>query len=512
MKKKDSLLELIRSLSMNEKRYFKVFASRHIIGEENIYVKLFDILDKQKERDEKDILKEISHVTTKAQSSNKYYLYRLILKSLLAFHSENSVNAQLKELSRSIEILFDKGLYDQCGKLISKAYKLADQYENLYVLHELLDWQIKIAFKQDYNNANEDLTKIFDIVFDLLNKTRNSAHYNYLISKMFLKIGRDGLSREKKDFDVYEKIMQHPLLKSDTLALTYTSKYHFYLLQSAYYFVQDNFSQAHECTQKLVNLFENNPQQLQINPKQYLFILNNLIICELNLKKYKQLPKSIDKLKALKISNVSIEIFYIINNIELVIFGNMGDFDKGVELIHSIEPHIKNNINSLSYAETALFYNISYIYFGVGKYVMALHWLNKILNTNNLEIDPASDLYCHAKIYNIIIHYELSNQDLLDYIIKGTYQFLYKKKRLYKIETLVLNFIKNKSAPSMSRRELSESFKGLHSELLEISKDPFEKKALKYFDWISWLESKIQNRSFAEIIKEKSGVSEDNGD
>ena len=36
-----------------------------------------------------------------------------------------------------------------------------------------------------------------------------------------------------------------------------------------------------------------------------------------------------------------------------------------------------------------------------------------------------------------------------------------------------------------------------------LQKNKFEKRAFLYFDIISWLESKIENRSVQEIIKEK---------
>ena len=44
----------------------------------------------------------------------------------------------------------------------------------------------------------------------------------------------------------------------------------------------------------------------------------------------------------------------------------------------------------------------------------------------------------------------------------------------------------------------------MKAELEEISKDPFEKKALEYFDFISWLESKITGQPFANIVRAKA--------
>ena len=41
----DALFELVQSLTQSEKRHFKIFAKRHVIQNENRYIRLFDILD-----------------------------------------------------------------------------------------------------------------------------------------------------------------------------------------------------------------------------------------------------------------------------------------------------------------------------------------------------------------------------------------------------------------------------------------------------------------------------------
>ena len=53
-KVKEGLFELIKSLSKSEKRYFKLISSRHTIGDENNYVRLFDYIAKQDEYNEED--------------------------------------------------------------------------------------------------------------------------------------------------------------------------------------------------------------------------------------------------------------------------------------------------------------------------------------------------------------------------------------------------------------------------------------------------------------------------
>ena len=53
----EELFQLIKSLSKQEKRYFKLYASRHVIGEKNKYVQLFDAIDKQAAYNEEKIKK-----------------------------------------------------------------------------------------------------------------------------------------------------------------------------------------------------------------------------------------------------------------------------------------------------------------------------------------------------------------------------------------------------------------------------------------------------------------------
>ena len=47
IKVNEALFDLIHSLTKSEKRYFKLMSSRHTIGDENNYIRLFDAIGKQ---------------------------------------------------------------------------------------------------------------------------------------------------------------------------------------------------------------------------------------------------------------------------------------------------------------------------------------------------------------------------------------------------------------------------------------------------------------------------------
>jgi hypothetical protein len=52
-------------------------------------------------------------------------------------------------------------------------------------------------------------------------------------------------------------------------------------------------------------------------------------------------------------------------------------------------------------------------------------------------------------------------------------------------------------------KQLREAFIELKDKLVEVSKNPYEKRSFLYLDIISWLESKIQGRPVQDVIHEK---------
>src|SRR6185369_525079 len=128
-KPSDSLHRLIRSMNKPEKRYFKIYASRHS-SEKNNYLKLFEVVDAQDEYSEESILKKLhKEPFIKKFPIAKARLFDTILRSLDAFHANSSIDAQLKRQLHFAEILYKKSLYDQCARMLESARRLATRHE-----------------------------------------------------------------------------------------------------------------------------------------------------------------------------------------------------------------------------------------------------------------------------------------------------------------------------------------------------------------------------------------------
>ena len=117
----DHVFNLIQSMNKSEKRYFKIYASKHVIGESNNYEGLFDYLAKQEVYAEPALRK---HFFGQAMLNNftitLHRLYDHLLKALEAYHSATSVSIELRHLLNYAEILLGKSMYSACEKMCNK--------------------------------------------------------------------------------------------------------------------------------------------------------------------------------------------------------------------------------------------------------------------------------------------------------------------------------------------------------------------------------------------------------
>ena len=90
MKKYEELHELIHCMDMQEKRYFKLFATRHVIGEENKYLRLFDVIAEMPECDDDFVRKQFKNdYIARHYPVAKQYLFKLIQRALIHYRDND---------------------------------------------------------------------------------------------------------------------------------------------------------------------------------------------------------------------------------------------------------------------------------------------------------------------------------------------------------------------------------------------------------------------------------------
>ncbi len=143
-------------------------------------------------------------------------------------------------------------------------------------------------------------------------------------------------------------------------------------------------------------------------------------------------------------------------------------------------------------------YKIATLYFGSGDYSTAIDYLQQIINDH---VDLRYDLQCYARLVHLLAHYELGNYELMESLTKSVYRFMAKMKNLTVVEEEMFKFLRKSF--QISRREIKPELEKLLSTIKHLEYNRFETRSFAYLDIISWLESKVQEKTMSEIIHAK---------
>ena len=510
MKPSNELHDLIKSLTKSEKRFFKLHSSLQS-GDKN-YLRIFDAIDKQRTYDEEALKKLFAKETfIKHLPSEKNHLYKLILKSLRAFHAESSVSGILKQEIKNIEILYQKALYSECNKLLHRAKRIAKENERFYYWFELLSWE-KMLLEEAYESGEftKDLDALIEEERDVVERLRNLAAYHILYSKINYVFRSGGYVRTDEEHAMVEEISEHPLIKGKNTALSRRAATICYYTQGFCYWAKRDWATSLEKFQRVRQILDENTQVRADLPKRYIRTLHYIINAQIELKDLKSARTNIKYMRELPGQpgfaglNIEAQVFVASTLGELRLLDRSGEHSKAIaltpEAIHGME-QLGERLHKEH--ELEFYFTFACVHFGGGEMNKALFWLNKVLNDN--EPTLRQDIFTYARLFNLVIHYELGNYDLLEYIVRSTQRFLNKRQRADGMENVLMDHIKKLSRMSdpSGKRELFQSMRSKFEALLN---DPNESLVLKYFDVISWVNAHIDGVPFSEVVRRQVPV------
>lgn len=505
----DHLFQLIKSLSKSEKRSFKLYCSRVGESADKKHLILFDLLDKQKVFDETKILSKAKDLNPQQLSNMKAHLYIQLLRVIKLSNSKQVIDMQLRDLIDYAQLLFNKCLYKQCVKMIDKAKEIAVKNDRSILLLDLLELEKNVVSQTIESNNINRVKGIIQETERVAESIKNINIFSNLSLKLNSYYANIGFIRNRKDFEDVKKYFYSTLPTYNEKKLSFHEKLYLYFSFVGYYFFIQDFAAGHRYAKKWVRLFDDNPEMIIPKLEMYIKGLNSLMVAQFKQIQYNAFAETNKKLLAIP----AIAGIKITDHVRLVLFKysytnaiNLyfmrGDFKGGISLASGIEEGLEKFMSKLNkHALIIFYYKIACLYFGNDNYKKALHWLNKIINSK--DVDLREDIHSFARILSLICHYELGNEELAEYQIKSTYSFLLKRGNLGLFQKIILSFLKNVIHYANNEKTLIASFKNLKKELLPLERSPYDGKAFIYFDIISWLESKIEKRPVQVIIQEK---------
>lgn len=484
MKKSEELFVLIKSLSQSEKRYFRIFCSQ--VGQESNYLRLFDAIDAQDEYDEKSIKKKFKgQLFVKQLHVTKNYLRALILKSLRNFHAKSSRDAEVKDLLRNVEILFEKELYTHCNVELKKAGRIAERFEQGTNLVEIHSWKRRLRQNTDTHDYQgfqailQDQRKAIDMVI-------NSNDYLQLI------VGISGSITQ----NLKGRIKNEELLDNPNNALTMETKVMHYNAQYFRSIQEGKGSEAQKIFYELIDYLEQFPKRIKEEPSLYISSINNFVGYFVFNKKHDQALELIQRAKQvygeLKITSENRKLLKQIlrtYNIELEIYRDTKEFEGKQGFIADVEGFVEKYRYKMSSEYLISFwFQLAYIFFLQKNFKKALKWVNNILSHNFKAV--REDIQIQGRMLNLMIHLEQQNLFVLRYYVDNTRRYLRKKKLIEPFETALLRFFSamGKAVPS----EYKDKYQALYDELFLPNEAPLIlQETLDYIDYKAWLEEKL---------------------
>ncbi len=506
---KDSLFVLIKSLSKSEKRQFKLYVGRLGVNTDAKFLALFNLLDKVKDYDEKVILE--TGIVKKAQLSNlKAHLYKQILVSLRLNPVNQNIRVQIREQLDFATILYQKGLYKQSLKILDKAKTTAIENEEKNIAYEIVELEKVIETQYITRSIPDRANELAIQAKELSAQNVMTSKLSNLSLQLYGQMLKLGYVRSDEDYQYVTKYFESHLPKYRIENLGFREKLWLYKAYLWYSFLIQDFLSCYKYACKWSDLFYEHKEMIYLNPVFYLKGNNYLLESLYYVRYSSQFKETLERLEHTineenfpQNDNVSSLAFLYINSNKLNLHFLEGTFDKGVYLVKIIEYGIVKHKDRIDEHHIMLFfYKIACLYFGIGDNKTCILYLRKIINNKHLKM--REDLMCFARVLSLVAHYEAGMDYHLEIQLKSTYKFLLKMNDLHAVQKEMIKFLRGLG--DIYPSELKNEFQKLYDQLKKYEDHPYEKRAFLYLDILSWLESHLQNKPVAQIIKEKAAL------
>lgn len=506
--KTDNLFELVKSLTGSEKRYFKIFASRHLTNGENLYLELFDWIDQQATYDKKQLKRDFKGSSLLKQLPVlKNYLKKNILKSLRIFHTDIGTRREVNAMIDYSIILIKKRMYGMAQKMVKKAIKICweqDQYDQVVFL-EHLNLVINRR-KGDVKAVEYFIKEGYKEELKAIEYQKNHLLYMRLMldfENYYEKLGSHATEEELKPL---HELIKHPLLQDSSQAITFKSKGNFWDIHCKYYRLTGNQVKECEAWKNLIALHQAYPKTIVEFPNHYIQALSKTIELSQFLGRKMEAAALLEVLYTFpnqyKFSNLKYVEGYMLQkyyNLQITQMLEEGKLKEAQELANMVKKDIKRIEKSDTVSESLYIYlKLAEVYLYAECYQESLEWVDKLL------YHPKQDLHSNTKIQamliSLILQYELGNEEFIISLIRS-----YRRKLKAQKEELTIEFqffsLFLKLLKSDCQSNLKPHFKVLKDNLMALKASKEQAKFYNYKNIIRWVESKIKRCSMIDTVQ-----------
>jgi hypothetical protein len=296
----DHLFQLIKSLSKSEKRNFRLYVNRLKSGEDTKFLQLFDILDKQEEYNESDILSKAETIKPTQLSNLKAHLYKQLLKSLRLVYLNSDIEINIREWIDYARVLYNKGLYQQTLKVLEKVKSVAEANRKDILLLEIVEFEKLIELQYITRSLEIRADELTGAVNSIGKRISSAQAYSNLALKLYGLYLKVGAARNQKEMLMVSSFFNTNFVPPEDLnQCDFYEKLYIYQIYVWYNYITQNFLSCYKYAQKWVDLYRENREMIYNQTDMYLKGMNMLLNALFMLRYHSKFEEEIARLQEL---------------------------------------------------------------------------------------------------------------------------------------------------------------------------------------------------------------------
>lgn len=502
----DTLFRLIKSLSKNEKGYFKKYYSGG--AKSSNYLDLFDAIDKQDTYDEEALVKKFRKETfVKQLSVTKHYLYNQVLKSLRSYNTQNMANALINDAIENSEVLFTRALYPQSFDELAEALEKSVHYDQPLKQLEIKARERALHLEIAAKNWNEQIGQNIEDTKQILEDYTVYLELFGIYYKLMFFWRHERTIRTEQQAEEFKQLMEHPLVNGEPHVTSFYMRQLFYTIHMIYNFITNNDEKSFDNMQRILRMWDDTPHMKTIEPVKYISAVNNYFNNCYKIQRFdliRDYLATFDATFAERNDAVQAILFENFSSFKMVLLYAENKFDDIINLLNETKEGIKQFAGQINPVRILLLrFNSMILYWIQGDLSSAIDSANEILDEKN--VDLRRDVQAATRIIYLILHYEIDNAVMLEHAVRSSKRYLQTRDKYYETERVFFKHFLQLNHSS-DKHERMEVYKALHKELTHlITELPLEKNFLQTFNIFNWLDAKIEGITLKEFISKNPG-------
>ena len=508
----DHLHRLIRSMSRAERRYFKLFAERHMVGGHSIHSALFDVIAAQPVYDEQAIrLRFKGAAFLRRYTVTKHRLYDSVLASLEAFHANGSVEARMRRYLHRIELLHQRGLHADADRMLATLRTMAEGSGRTSILLEVLDHERRAMERAHYEGVGvADVEGWRAAVASMHAACQQENELWALKSRAFMQLYGQGKARSEADATALRALLADPLLGEAARPRHPRGRFQWHHVRSALFFALNDLSACENELAANEVLMQEEGGCFHEDAHLRLSVLSNLAYVRMRrgrfeealdgLRRFKQLPAMLPNAPS---ADLEVKVFAMGASLELAVLSRMGRFEKAVEHLPEMAARMDELDGRLSPIRKAgLRSQAAWACLGAERPVEGLRWCRDLLNSRGIEAHV--EVYVLGRLLNLLLLLETGKYDLLKYDLRNVERYLRTHGRDHAVEQALLTYIRTCS--KLGKGADRQAATALLHALAALEGQPMEEAAFDHFDPGCYALSRARGVPMAQAARERAAV------